>query len=81
MGGSSANVVSNTDTLGGFGGNEKHKLTIDEMPIHNYVSSIGGGSGGPANSGTFVGSCTTIGNYLPHNKMPPYLIMNYIIKF
>ena len=51
------------------------------MPTHNYVSSIGGGAGGPANSGTFVSGYTTIGNDLPHNNMQPYLIMNYIIKY
>ena len=33
MGGSSAIVVSNADTLGGIGGAETHTLTIGEIPV------------------------------------------------
>ena len=80
MGGNSAGVVQNLNDIGVAGGSETHTLTIDEMPSHNYVESIGGGAGGPQNSGEFVNGFSIIGNDQPHNNMQPYTSINYIIK-
>lgn len=74
------------------GGKETHALTIDEFPNHthevqnninkNNSCSCGGGGCGclqhkETTNGLVIG---TTGNNKPHENMPPYLVLNYIIK-
>ena len=90
MGGNSADRVVNAvaDTLGGGSGEEMHQLTVDEMPSHNHsISGATNTSGSPMNITMMAiginqtkSTNETGGNQL-HNNMPPYLAINYIIKY
>ena len=86
MGGASAGRVSGqmSNELGGTAGEESHTLSIDEMPIRNaYISHEPGTFSGATGGSPIVKNLNSgqIGNSLPHNNMPPYLSLNYIIKF
>lgn len=78
--------------LGMTGGEEKHKLTIHEMPPHNHQSKQGSLYG---NTGSDELMCsgddythtvinmtltTTAGDGEPHNNMPPWIALNFIVK-
>lgn len=92
-------------TLGGKGGEEKHTLTVAEMPAHQHSGNdrawhdkqkrngqqwfVGlshdrgswmsnAANDGLTNQDTETG--TTGGNQ-PHNNLPPYISLNYIIKY
>ncbi len=75
------------NTTGQTGGTEKHKLTVDEMPAHGHpmggdISSDMSGSryGGNTNrrrDGQWTG---VIGGNQPHENMPPYLVLAYIMR-
>ena len=71
---------------------EKHTLTTEEMPKHSHKFIVGGGGrndndgygpkdGYPAgyDSGYGVKTYET-GNNQPHNIMPPYYSLAYIMK-
>lgn len=81
-------------TLGNAGGEESHKLTKPEMPIHNHAistdqSGTNGGNytadrgGGPTGLGGYSGYDHTYpeGGDGYHNNVQPSLILNYIIKY
>jgi len=72
--------------VGKYGGEEKHTLTIAEMPSHTHRilgenDKINGGYPtltGPGNS--WAQATEPAGGDQPHNTMPPFLGLNYIIK-
>ena len=68
------------------GGEEAHVLTIPEMPAHTHTNRTNGAANSGAGavfedhwSGGPTPSSSTGGNQ-PHNTMPPFLVINYIIK-
>ncbi|MBP2651354.1 MAG: microcystin dependent protein [Firmicutes bacterium] len=82
-------------TLAATGGEITHALTTDEMPEHTHdlvLDSIGGGSGNNLENGGWGGddvvkeadvakTTAAAGGGVAHNNMPPYLVVNYIIKW
>ena len=86
MGGNNANRVANSaaDSIGGNAGEEMHQLSIDELPSRiGYTGHANRGQGDSGGSFNYVHYLNTdsIGNDQPHNNMPPYLSLNYIIKY
>lgn len=83
------------DFIGGASGAEFHTLTANEMPSHNHVWNYNiegddSGSGGSHNeftkvagpySGGGVYPIANTGGGLPHNNMPPYMALVWIIKY
>eukprot|EP01084_Bolivina_argentea_P029333 54432_1 len=72
--------------VGNVGGEEQHMLTVAEMPkhFHTVYQGVGGGTrwGDSPNNPTWhaPGKTSEEGENQAHNNMPPYLVMNYIIK-
>ena len=66
------------------GGVEKHTLTEAEMPTHShyggapYGGSVQGSSGGEGRAQN--GESSTKGGNQPHNNMPPFYTLVYIMK-
>ena len=70
------------------GGEEQHKLTIAEMPKHNHALNTWNRSVKHSSDNSNVLDSQTFGNDYtamaggdqPHNNMPPYVCLNFLIK-
>jgi microcystin-dependent protein len=94
MGGTSAGRVTNVqaDAMGGADGEETHILTEDEMAIHSHtLRRITSGSSNDSGfeysnpSSSYNShdnpSIEEAGGDQAHNNMPPYMALNYLIKY
>lgn len=87
--GTDAGILTVANTLGATGGEESHVLTSGEMPSHNH-GALGNGQGFIVN-GSGVGLNIGGGQQLAattanagggggHNNLPPYMLVNWLIK-
>ena len=91
MGDSSADITTNenADILGGYDGEESHTLSIDEMPTHNHTETVrttsnsgsGNNHGGSKIGGTSTVETSNAGGSQPINILPPFITVNYLIKY
>ena len=79
-------------TLAQHGGEQTHALTVAQIPSHTHNNNaiLGSASGTDETSSTNDGSSTPAANRptdggtggnTAHNNMPPFLALNYIIKY
>jgi microcystin-dependent protein len=87
MGLNMARRVEGSNNLGMFGGEEKHALKVEEMAPHNHHLKIKKANRAPGIWESLCPSSSGSSDMIlnngagqPHNNMPPYLILNYIIK-
>ena len=90
-------VVANADltprVINGVGGEERHALSVAEMPAHFHEvyphagqivgtggRSAGAGSDDPNPPSRTNGLTSSVGGGAPHNTMPPYLALFYCIR-
>ncbi|MFA5351197.1 MAG: hypothetical protein WC357_07715, partial [Candidatus Omnitrophota bacterium] len=81
--------VSMTNVSGALtkiGGEAKHTLTIAEMPAHTHTynepifPSRYDGHSSPLCTGTQVSNSSNVGGSQPHNILPPYYALCFIMK-
>jgi microcystin-dependent protein len=92
-----ATVLAHSNAvLGATDGEERHQLSEPEMPWHNHtfdVNTDGFPDGGADTHSTYyeywnryhtpwdtIGTSYR-GSSWPHNNMPPYIALNWIIKY
>ncbi len=71
-------VALSTRALGEIGGEEKHRLSILEMPSHPHRQFASGSD--TYSSGTADTVDVYYGGNTPHNNLPPFIVANFIIK-
>jgi len=94
-GGADAGRVGNFNTnVGDSGGADEHQLTVNEMPSHKHELNMRSVDGPPDSSTANVGKVDNVnpsfsisdnamydtGGDQPHNNMPPFLAVSFIIK-
>ncbi len=71
-------------SLGAKGGEEDHTLTVAEMPAHSHdpigVGDPGGASGTVFASFASLATGASAGSSTAHNIMPPFTVVNFIVK-
>jgi microcystin-dependent protein len=80
---------ANAINLGGTGGAEMHTLTLAQMPAHThggqtYIPLLNSDEAGATNNTSVKRSdfaTRSAGGGAAHNNMPPWLAVNYIIRF
>ncbi len=86
--GNSGENGSTSHSLGSTGGEETHTLTIAEMPAHHHVfyyQNRSKGGSGPyvadlAGDNSSAKTTTDVGGSQPHNNLPPFYTLKFIIK-
>lgn len=82
-------IYGSGDSLGTVGGEETHKLTVNEMPEHGHKYNTNWtGNGDQFANVSKVATLNNESNVMteytggdqPHNNMPPYMKLCYIIK-
>jgi microcystin-dependent protein len=82
-----------TRNIGFTGGAEEVTLTVDNLPRHShyytlnypstanrYNAKASGGGTAYYNGGFYNGNTGATGDNVPHENMPPYYVLVYIIK-
>lgn len=81
--------AGNNYEVGDLGGEASHVLSINEMPSHSHMINKSTSSQGGSGSYPIVSNMTaqnynfttlTSGGSQPHNNMPPYYALCYIMK-
>ena len=79
------------DTLGAKGGEDKHQLTVQELPAHNHTITVKGGYGtGSTDYANQIKpetitaskdvSSNNTGSDTAHNNLQPYFVCHHIIR-
>jgi microcystin-dependent protein len=81
--------ISGAHPIGQIGGEESHRLTIAEMPSHNHNVNMGLYPEQVPNDiydwnfmpSPYISTSTNfVGGDQPHNIMPPYYVLAYIMR-
>lgn len=87
MGGGSASTRTTSPTMASLNeaaaGEEKHQLLTAEMASHSHSVGSATGVSSTGGNGALAGSANTnsssVGSDSPHNNLPPYLTLSFII--
>src|SRR3990167_110677 len=82
-GGTHTLTLTLTDrALAAEGGEESHTIQTEELAshVHSAESQTSGGGGTSGGIGS-AGNTGSVGSDTPHNNMPPFLALTYIVKY
>jgi microcystin-dependent protein len=77
--GNEIDTVNTTTTTSSTNGSHNHTITNSGTHTHG-INNSGTHTHGINNSGTHTHGISSQGNNQAHNNLPPYLVINYIIK-